>query len=86
MPKLVEENTEMKAKIASLENELSILGWYHQVLEKGLNMEQIIKEYAELTSKYEDMEATKDVEIKKLQSENRKLNKRIDSAMKNLSK
>lgn len=76
----------MKAKISSLENELSILDWYHQVLEKGLNVQQIIKEYAELTSKYEDLKISKEAEIKKLKSENRKLNNRIDSAMKTLSK
>ena len=49
-------------------------------------MQQIIKEYAELTSKYEDLEISKEAEIKKLKSENRKLNNRIDSAMKTLSK
>ena len=38
----------MKAKIESLENELSILDWYFHVLEKGIDTKKMLKEFTKL--------------------------------------
>ena len=38
----------MKAKIESLENELSVLEWYFEVLEKGIDTRKILNESVQL--------------------------------------
>ena len=45
----------MKAKIESLENELSILDWYFQVLEKGIDTKKMLRESAQLQNKVKDL-------------------------------
>lgn len=45
----------MKAKIESLENELSILDWYFHVLEKGIDTRKILGESAQLQNKIKNL-------------------------------
>ena len=58
MPKLVEENGTMRAKINQLESEISIINWYMETMEQGIDTKEIVQEYAILKRQYAHMEAT----------------------------
>ena len=42
MPRLVEENGTMRAKIAQLENEISVINWYMETMEQGIDTKEIV--------------------------------------------
>ena len=44
----------MKLKIQALENELSVLEWYFEVLEKGIDTKKIMMEYALLSREHRE--------------------------------
>ena len=56
MPQLLEENGSMKAKIIQLENELSIVQWYLEIMEGGSDTKQIVLEFAKLKREYKVLE------------------------------
>ena len=56
MPQLLEENGSMKAKISQLENELSIVQWYLEIMEGGSDTKQIVLEFAKLKREYKVLE------------------------------
>ena len=71
----------MKLKIRELENELGVLEWYHEVLEKGIDTKKIMMEYALLSREHRVLKKESKVSIKELKIENSKLILRIESAL-----
>ena len=72
VPKLVEENGTMRAKIAQLEKEMSIINWYMETMESGVDTKEIVQEYAVLKRQFAVMEATTSRKIRKLGSKLKK--------------
>lgn len=72
MPKLVEENGTMRAKITQLESEISVVNWYMETMEQGIDTKEIVQEYAILKRQFAHMEATQNRKIKKLESKLKK--------------
>ena len=45
---LVEENFYLQGQVRLLNNKLSILNWYLEVMEEGIDMKEIAQKYSEL--------------------------------------
>ena len=65
---LKENNTAMK-------NEISIVNWYIDVMEEGIDSKQVMKEYSMLKKTHKAMETKLNKKITKLQNEKNKMKK-----------
>ena len=48
MPRLLEENAKLNARVKQQENELEVVNWYIEILEEGVNTKQLVQEYTKL--------------------------------------
>ena len=62
----------MRAKITQLESEISVVNWYMETMEQGIDTKEIVQEYAILKRQFAHMEATQNRKIKKLESKLKK--------------
>ena len=76
------ENVELKAKVANLENEFDILQWYLSVMEDGVDTKEVVKDYAHLKADNEKQIKESSERISNLETENKKLSKRLDQIKK----
>ena len=74
----------MAEKIKYLENEIDIVKWYLAVMEDGIDTREVVEKYADLKKEHKILKKTSESSIKKLTSQNKKLAKRINDAMKRL--
>ena len=74
----------MAEKIKYLENEIDIVKWYLAVMEDGIDTREVVEKYADLKKEHTILKKTSESSIKKLTSQNKKLTKRINDAMKRL--
>ena len=74
----------MAEKIKYLENEIDIVKWYLAVMEDGIDTREVVEKYADLKKEHKILKKTSESSIKKLTSQNKKLTKRINDAMKRL--
>lgn len=66
-PRVIKENGQLRARVTQLENELSIVEWYLDVLEQGIDTKEIIVEYTKLKKKHKRLQDTSAFKIKKLE-------------------
>ena len=69
-----------------LENGLEIVNWYMDVMEKGVDTKEIVKNYAILTKEHKILKKESSKKIKKLTKSNDKLTKELGSAMDRISR
>ena len=62
----------MRAKITQLESEISVINWYMETMEQGIDTKEIVQEYAILKRQFAHMEAMQNKKIKKLESKLKK--------------
>lgn len=55
MPGLRDENCQLKLKVAQLEEELSVVKWYMETMEDGIDTKEIVREYAKLKKEFKRM-------------------------------
>ena len=48
LPRLKKENETLRQKVGQLENEITIVNWYMQVMESGIDTKTVIHEFCEL--------------------------------------
>ena len=75
MPKLSKENLVLKQKNTAMKNEISIVNWYLDVMEEGIDSKQVMQEYAMLKKTHKAMETKMTKKITKLENEKNKMKK-----------
>ena len=71
----------MRARVTQLESELSIVNWYLETMEEGVDSKEIVKEYSYLKKKLKKMEYETSKKIKKLESSLKKFKGDLKSAL-----
>ena len=71
----------MWARVTQLESELSIVNWYLETMEEGVDSKEIVKEYSYLKKKLKKMEYETSKKIKKLESSLKKNKGDLKSAL-----
>ena len=66
-PNLIKENAALKTKVSRLEEELSTVNWYIEVMEHGIDTKDIAKEYALLKKEHKVLKTTQSKKIKRLE-------------------
>ena len=75
MPKLSKENIVLKQKNTAMKNEISIVNWYLDVMEEGIDSKQVMQEYAMLKKTHKAMETKLTKKITKIENEKNKIKK-----------
>ena len=69
LPELERENKEAKARVAALENEVSLVNWYLAVMEDGLDTKEITAKYYLLRDEHQKLKSWTTKRIKSLEKE-----------------
>ena len=56
MPRLLEENTMLNAKVKQQDKELEVVKWYFEILEEGVDTKQLVKEYQTIKNDHRQLE------------------------------
>ena len=65
----------LKQKNTAMKNEISIVNWYLDVMEEGIDSKQVMQEYAMLKKTHKAMETKMTKKITKLENEKNKMKK-----------
>ena len=71
----------MRNRIKIQENELSVVRWYLEILEGGVDTKELVKEHAELRKEYQQLIRKTTKKINSLESENLKKKLEIKEAV-----
>ena len=70
MPRLLEENTMLNAKVKQQDKELEVVKWYIEILEEGVDTKQLAQEYQKLKNDHRQLEKSSSKQISMLTKEN----------------
>ena len=73
MPRLLEENTMLNAKVKQQDKELEVVKWYFEILEEGVDTKQLVKEYQTIKNDHRQLEKSSSKQISMLTKENTQL-------------
>ena len=73
MPRLLEENTMLNAKVKQQDKELEVVKWYIEILEEGVDTKQLAQEYQKLKKDHRQLEKSSSKQISMLTKENTQL-------------
>ena len=68
-PALIKENDMLKGRVATLENECSVVKWYLEAMEGGLDTHLVVKEYTLLKKDHKTLQKTSKKTIAQLERE-----------------
>ena len=81
---MIKENVALKVKVNRLEEELSSVDWYIEVMEHGVDTKNIAKEYALLKKEHIVLKTTQSKKIKKLEEKLQKTKSNYIDALEKL--
>lgn len=73
-------------QVMRLEEDLKVVQWYMEVLERGIDTKDVIQEFTALQSDHKKLKKSTSSQIEKLTVENKKLTKKLAKTSKTLKK
>ena len=86
MPALVKKNAHLIGQVARLEEELKVVQWYMEVLERGVDTKDVTAAFTALSKEHKKLKRQSKREIEKLTIDNKKLTKKLAETRKALVK